>query len=120
LARNIMWHNKSYIFFKEFTKKDKQAGPKGALDVVLTPGRSLAVDQRYHNLGLPIYVVAPTLRHHGENGFRRLMVAQDVGAAIKGPERGDIYWGSGDKAGAIAGRTKVQGQYIVLLPKRTK
>ena len=120
LAREIMWHNKSYIFFKEFTKKDRQAGPKGALDVVLTPGRSLAVDQRYHNLGLPIYVIAPTLRHHGENGFRRLMVAQDVGAAIKGPERGDIYWGSGDKAGAIAGRTKVQGQYIVLLPKRTK
>ena len=28
------------------------------------------------------------------------MIAQDVGSAIKGPERGDIYFGSGDAAGA--------------------
>jgi membrane-bound lytic murein transglycosylase A len=44
------------------------------------------------------------------------MVAQDVGSAIKGPERGDIYWGSGDKAGAIAGTTLAPAQFIVLKP----
>ena len=38
------------------------------------------------------------------------MVAQDVGSAIKGPERGDIYFGSGDAAGRLAGVTKHQRQ----------
>ena len=49
--------------------------------------------------------------------FRRLMIAQDVGSAIRGPERGDIYFGSGDEAGAIAGRTKHEAKFHVLLPK---
>ena len=46
------------------------------------------------------------------------MIAQDVGSAIKGVERGDIYWGSGDDAGAIAGKTLAPAQFFVLLPKR--
>ncbi len=44
------------------------------------------------------------------------MVAQDVGSAIKGPQRGDIYLGSGDKAGRLAGITKHPGSFFVLLP----
>ena len=51
--------------------------------------------------------------------FNRLMMAQDVGSAIKGPERGDIYFGSGDAAGRLAGVTKHLGKFIVLLPKDT-
>ena len=46
--------------------------------------------------------------------FNRLMIAQDVGSAIKGPERGDIYFGSGDTAGRIAGITKHPGHLYVL------
>ena len=49
--------------------------------------------------------------------FRRLMIAQDVGSAIMGPERGDIYFGSGDEAGRLAGTTKQQGHFFVLLPE---
>jgi membrane-bound lytic murein transglycosylase A len=44
------------------------------------------------------------------------MIAQDVGSAIKGPERGDIYFGSGEKAGRLAGTTKHPGSFFVLLP----
>ena len=44
------------------------------------------------------------------------MIAQDVGSAIKGVERGDIYWGSGDDAGAIAGKTLGPAQFFVLRP----
>ena len=51
-----------------------------------------------------------------DGGFNRLMVAQDVGSAIKGPERGDIYFGSGEKAGKIAGVTKHPGNFFVLVP----
>jgi membrane-bound lytic murein transglycosylase A len=47
----------------------------------------------------------------------RLMVAQDTGSAIKGVQRGDIFFGSGDEAGEIAGRMKAEGELIALLPK---
>ena len=84
----------------------------------LTPGRSLAVDPSYHALGTPMYVSAPTMTHVPKAApFNRLMIGQDVGSAIKGPERGDIYFGSGDAAGQIAGVTKHPGRFFVLVPK---
>jgi hypothetical protein len=42
------------------------------------------------------------------------MIAQDVGSAIKGPERGDIYFGSGEAAGRLAGITKHAGHLFAL------
>ncbi len=113
-VRKILWQNKSYIFFREMKDDD---GPFGAQMVKLTPVRSLAVDKRYHYLGLPIFVNVPGLKDDQQKPFRRLMIAQDVGSAIKGPERGDIFWGSGDIAGQRAGLTGHRGQFYVLLPK---
>jgi peptidoglycan lytic transglycosylase A len=116
-GQKVMWQNESFIFFRELKGRDGADGPLGALNVPLTPGRSLAVDTAFHTLGTPIYVAAPSLKHAGKKGgFNRLMVAQDVGSAIKGPERGDIYFGSGDKAGRLAGITKNEGNFFVLLP----
>ncbi|MGE0054649.1 MAG: murein transglycosylase A [Hyphomicrobium sp.] len=116
-AAPVMWKNQSYVFFRELTDNDGD-GPVGALGTSLHSGRSLAVDTAYHALGVPIYVSAPTLKHATRNpsGFNRLMIAQDVGSAIKGPERGDIFFGSGDKAGRIAGVTKHPGHFFVLEP----
>jgi membrane-bound lytic murein transglycosylase A len=117
-AKHVMHQNASYVFFRELT------GPQanhvlGVLEVPLTPGRSLAVDAGVHALGSPIYVSAPTLKHAVKGKpFHRLMIAQDVGSAIKGPERGDIYFGSGDAAGALAGITKHPGHFHVLLPRK--
>lgn len=115
-GREVMWQNASFIFFRELKGGDAE-GPQGALGVALTPGRSLAVDTAYHELGTPVYVAAPKLKHAtASGGYRRLMIAQDVGSAIKGPERGDIYFGSGDRAGKLAGITKHPGNFYVLLP----
>lgn len=115
-GRKVMWQNASFIFFREL-KGTAAEGPMGALSVTLTPGRSLAVDTAFHTLGTPIYVSAPVLKHATKTGgFNRLMVAQDVGSAIKGPERGDIYFGSGEKAGRLAGITKHVGSFFVLRP----
>lgn len=113
-GQKVMWQNRSFIFFREL---DDSEGPMGAMQVPLTPGRSLAVDTGYHALGTPIYLSVPELKH-GEKGrgFNRLMVAQDVGSAIKGPERGDIYFGSGAKAGKQAGTTRHGGNFFVLRP----
>jgi membrane-bound lytic murein transglycosylase A len=117
LGRKVMWHNKSYIFFRELDAEQAKGGPLGAEGVNLTPRRSLAVDGSYHQLGLPIWLEVPSLNHHGERGFHQLMIGQDVGSAIKGPVRGDIFWGSGDVAGDVAGGTKHRGNFTLLLPR---
>ena len=118
-AKQVLWQNASYVFFREL-KGPRRPVPLGALGTQLTPGRSLAVDTSHHRLGLPSYVsgegMTPSTR---PAAFNRLMIAQDVGSAIKGPERGDIYFGSGDAAGRLAGVTKHAGRFIVLLPKET-
>ncbi len=115
-GQNVMWKNKSYVFFREI-KSNQDQGPLGVMEIPLSTGRSLAVDGGYHAIGTPVYVSSPELTHAtGANGFHRLMIAQDVGSAIKGPERGDIYFGSGDEAGKLAGVTKHAGTYYVMLP----
>jgi membrane-bound lytic murein transglycosylase A len=111
----VMWQNASYVFFRELSNDAR--GPLGAMNAPLTPGRSLAVDPGHHALGTPIYVTAAKMGHVVKSGtFNRLMIAQDVGSAIKGPERGDIYFGSGNEAGKLAGVTKHAAKFIVLLP----
>jgi membrane-bound lytic murein transglycosylase A len=112
----LMEENRSYVFFRELDADEGRAGPRGAQNVPLTPGRSLAVDTAYHRLGLPVFVTAADLVTGGQP-FRRLMIAQDVGSAIRGPERGDVFWGTGEGAGAIAGSTRHAARFAVLLPK---
>jgi membrane-bound lytic murein transglycosylase A len=116
-GRLVMQQNASYVFFRELRSAEAKS-PLGAMSAPLTAGRSLAVDPGFHTLGLPIYVSASDMKHVSKSGaFNRLMIAQDVGSAIKGPERGDIFFGSGDAAGRLAGVTKHPGKFIVLLPK---
>ncbi len=123
-ARQVMWKNQSYIFFRQVDKNEAD-GPLGVDNTVLIPGRSLAVDTRYHPIGTPIYVEAPKLasfttsfdQSKPERGFRQLMIAQDVGSAITGPERGDIFFGTGKQAGRSAGATKHSAFFTVFLPR---
>lgn len=115
-ARELMERNASYVFFE----KTGNAGPFGAQGIPLTAGRSLAVDLAYHALGTPVWLVASfPSPHPGEpdRKLRRLLVAQDTGGAIRGPIRGDVFWGFGPDAEAIAGRMKNRGKMWVLLPK---
>jgi membrane-bound lytic murein transglycosylase A len=116
-AKKVMWQNSSYVFFREI--KDDVGSPLGAMRVPLTPGRSLAIDPSYHALGTPIYLSVPGMRPGGPKAppFNRLMVGQDVGSAIRGAERGDIYFGSGDEAARLAGSTRYPGHFFVLVPK---
>jgi membrane-bound lytic murein transglycosylase A len=117
-GKALMDENESYVFFRELPHAEAGDGPVGAQGVALTPGRSVAVDAVYHKLGTPIFVAAPEAPTPDGRPFRRLMIAQDVGSAIRGQERGDIFWGSGPEAGAITGVTKHEARFYVLLPKR--
>jgi membrane-bound lytic murein transglycosylase A len=44
------------------------------------------------------------------------MVAQDIGGAIRGPVRGDMFFGFGAEAERRAGAMKAPGRLYVLLP----
>jgi membrane-bound lytic murein transglycosylase A len=119
-ARELMWENKSFIFFREVKVDDVTLGAPGAQKVSLTPLRSLAVDRSLWMFGTPIWLDAevPSGTSSQMQSFRHLMVAQDTGTAIKGYARGDVYWGWGDNAAGIAGQMKSAGTMTVLLPRR--
>lgn len=113
----LLWRNRSYVFFRETEIGDPALGPVAAAKVQLTPGRSIAVDRLLHTFGTPFYIDAPQLKAFGGEPFRRLMIAQDTGSAIVGPARGDLFAGSGDAAGEIAGVVRAAASFYALLPK---
>ena len=110
-ATDLMNLNPSYVFFTPLTTQ----APLGGENVPLTPKRSLAIDRSLAPYGLPVWVdIEPPVPDSPV--IRRLMIAQDTGGAIRGPVRGDFFWGSGDKAAYLAGHMKSQGRYWFLLP----
>jgi len=111
-ADEIMNTNASYVFFQELTNE----GPKGGEGITLTAGRSLAVDRSLLSYGMPLWadIEEPV---KGAGKIRRMMVAQDTGGAIRGPVRGDVFWGYGARAETLAGPMKSKGRYWILLPK---
>lgn len=111
-AQAIMNTNKSYVFFREITGE----GPIGGQGVALTPLRSLAIDHSLIPYGVPVWLDAEYPKP-GYQNLQRLMVAQDTGGAIRGPVRGDVFWGYGDTAEEHAGPMKSKGRYWILLPK---
>ncbi|SFK27002.1 membrane-bound lytic murein transglycosylase A [Mesorhizobium albiziae] len=114
----ILWQNRSFIFFRETPVEDTGLGPVAAAKVPLTPGRSIAVDRLLHTFGTPFFIDAPTLTAFDEKPFRRLMIAQDTGSAITGTARGDLFTGSGFAAGEVAGVIKHAADFYELVPKK--
>lgn len=114
----ILWHNRSFIFFREASVDDDALGPVAAAKVPLEPGRSLAVDRLIHTFGVPFYIASETLTHlDGGRSFARLMLALDTGSAIVGPARGDIFTGSGDEAGNLAGSVRNAADFFIFVPR---
>jgi membrane-bound lytic murein transglycosylase A len=111
-AAKVMNLNPSYVFFRVLDGE----GPVGAQGVALTPGRSLAVDRSFIPYGVPLWLEAEDPLDPGTR-FSRLMVAQDTGGAIRGPVRGDVFWGHGEEAELRAGRMRSRGSYHLLLPR---
>lgn len=102
-----MNENPSFVFFQFRSEKE----PVGALGLPLASGRSLAIDKNYIPLGAPLWldVDAPA--------SSRLVFTMDTGGAIKGPVRGDLFWGHGAEAEEAAGHMQSDGLYYLLLPK---
>ena len=106
--------NPSVVFFREEKIGDAAVGPRGALGVPLTAGRSLAIDPRLLPLGAPFFLSTT----HPVTGalLQRLMLAQDTGGAIRGALRADLFWGLGAEAGEAAGRARQDGALWLLWP----
>lgn len=118
-AREVMWHNESFVFFRKHPDSAAD-GPIGAQHIPLLARTSLAVDRRYWAFGTPIWLdtTAPISIDGKIENWRNLLVAQDTGSAIRGIARGDVFWGSGSKAGEIAGPMQAPARMIVLLPHK--
>jgi membrane-bound lytic murein transglycosylase A len=116
-VNEILWRNRSFIFFRDAAVDDPLLGPVAAAKVPLTPGRSMAVDRMLHTFGTPFFIDAPGLTAFDGAPFQRLMIAQDTGSAIVGNARGDLFAGSGDAAGAIAGVIKHPADFYALVPR---
>lgn len=108
-AKKNMLLNDRFIFHKIVTAE----GPIGAMGLPLVAGRSLAVDRYYIPLGSIMW-----LETTGPDGelINKLVVAEDVGSAIKGGIRGDYFWGHGEEALESAGRMNSKGRYFILIP----
>lgn len=114
----VLWRNRSYIFFREAAVDGFDLGPIAAAKVPLEAMRSLAVDRMIHTFSSPFFIRSPTLTHlTGGKPFARLMLALDTGTAIVGPARGDIFTGSGAVAGDLAGNVKNDADFFILVPK---
>lgn len=103
--------NPSYVFFRVIDDVPAEKGPIGAMGRSITAFRSVAIDPSFTPLGAPVWV-----EKAGADPIRSLMVAQDTGGAIKGPQRADIFYGTGREAGDAAGTIKDGGRMVVLLP----
>lgn len=114
-AAEVMNQNPSFVFFREVDGLKPDQGPPGALGVPLVPGRSAAVDRAYIPLGAPLFIA--TTDPLTGTPLRRLMLAQDLGGAIRGPVRADIFFGWGKDAETRAGRMRAAGTEYLFLPR---
>ena len=110
-GRKLLWTNESFVFFREVNEVPADKGPLGAMNRSVTTMRTVAIDPTYIPLGAPVWI-----EKEGAAPLNRLMVAQDTGSAIKGSQRADIFFGTGDRAGRDAGRIKDGGRLVVLMP----
>ena len=107
-AQAVMNLNPSFVFFRIL----KTPEPTGAHGTELTPYRSLAVDPKFTSLGTPVWLASVLPKNN--ISFDHLLMAEDTGGAIKGPVRGDVFFGDGDQAEWLAGHMQSPGKLWVL------
>jgi len=114
-------YNPSYVFFKL-----ESEGPLGYINVLLTPGRSIALDRRIFPPAALAFIQTkkPVVDSAGQidswTDFSRFVLNQDTGGAIRGPGRADLFWGNGPYAEIAAGHLKHTGKLYFLILKPGK
>lgn len=118
VLEEVLNHNPSYVFFRKV-----EEGPLGSLGVLLTPGRSVALDSKLFPRGALGFISCqkPLVNNQGDitgwTTFSRFVLNQDSGAAIKGAGRADLFWGSGPYAELTSGHLQHNGDLYILIKK---
>ena len=102
--------NPSYVFFKQNLE---HAITK--LGIPAFAGRSIATDQTYFPKGSLGILEFADPRDGATR--KRFVFDHDIGGAIRGPGRVDLFWGRGPDAGEIAGQVNGKARLLYLLPK---
>jgi membrane-bound lytic murein transglycosylase A len=114
----VLNYNPSYVFFRQ-----TESGPSGSIGVLLTPGRSVALDSKLFPRGGLGFISCrkPLVNDQGDitgwTPFSRFVLNQDTGGAIKGPGRADLFWGNGSYAELAAGHLQHDGVLYILIKK---
>jgi membrane-bound lytic murein transglycosylase A len=114
----VLNHNPSYVFFRRV-----ENGPLGSIGILLTPGRSIALDSKIFPKGALGFISCkkPLVNEKGDitgwSSFSRFVVNQDSGGAIKGAGRADIFWGNGSYAEVTSGHLQHEGDLYILIKK---
>ncbi|MBI5623945.1 MAG: MltA domain-containing protein [Elusimicrobia bacterium] len=117
----LVGFNPRYVYFKEVAST---GGPWGATGVELVAGRSVASDPKQVRLGLAGILVSrkPVAAEDGTfqgfSDFTRFVFTHDVGSAIRGPVRLDVFWGRGAKAESEAHRMLFPGKLTIIVLKQ--
>ena len=106
--------NDSYVFFRVL----KENVIKGAFGTQLIAQRTIAVDKNYIPLGFLLWLDTTHNMEYKNASFRKLVLANDIGAAIKGAVRGDIFFGYGAEGEDNASYQHSRGEYYLLIPKK--
>lgn len=117
-GRELLHLNPSFVFFSSSASAVGLCGPVGAAGVRLSEHASIAIDRTLWVYGLPFWIEADISWQGAKvEPYRRLMIAQDTGSAIVGSARADLYFGSGESAGRMAGGIRHHGRMVALLPR---
>ncbi len=109
--------NPRYVFFME-----QQGEPRGSINVPVTPYRTIATDKSIFPRACMTFITTKLpMEQTGKitnNVYSGFLLDQDTGGAIRAPGRCDVYMGTGDTAGKLAGQTYQEGKlyYLILKP----
>jgi len=110
--------NPRFVFFRK-----EDGPPRGSLNEPVTPMRTIATDKAIYPRGCLAFIstalprmVAGSIYRDAYNGFA---LDQDTGGAIRAPGRCDVYMGTGETAGKLAGQTYQEGRLYYLFLKQT-
>lgn len=118
---DIFAYNESYVFFRAL-----ETGPLGSLEVPVTAGRSIATDARLFPKGALAWIQTevPVIDSTGQlTGWRpiaRFVLNQDTGGAIRGLQRADLYFGTGEEPAGLAGYMNRPGKVFFLILKQNQ
>jgi membrane-bound lytic murein transglycosylase A len=116
---DLFSYNDRYIFFRQVEKN-----ALGSLGVPVTSGRTIATDPDVFPKGALAFIKTrkPVFDAGGQISrwipFSRFVLNQDMGAAIKGPGRADLFCGEGPDAERLAGSFSEKGEIYILIRKK--